>query len=187
MRCVFLIHERVWRLLDDLIVEFRKRGEAIPPEVMDDLRSAKSLIHISSANPSTSADSTQIEVYLNNVEIYLMPRAKKFGKRFVEQWMKRLERARARTIGEFTIGSDIPRFLPRIPRDTPWVRVKISEDIPRDTAEAMAKETGLLTDSREKGYVVVYGQKEKLQTFIRKITKKLHDKKSLKQELQRNS
>jgi hypothetical protein len=168
-----LFHEGVWRVLDDLIVEFRKRGETVPSEVMEDLRSAKSLIHISQANPSTSRDTTQIEVYLSNVEIYLMPRAQKFGRRFVEQWMKRLEKARAGATEQFTIGSTISKFLPGIPRDTPWVRVRISEDISRDTAEAVARESGLLTDSQEKGYLLVYGQKEKLQLFIRKMTEKL--------------
>jgi hypothetical protein len=140
---------------------------------MEDLRSAKSLIHISRANPSTSRDTTQIEVYLSNVEIYLMPRAQKFGRRFVEQWMKRLEKARAGALEEFTISSTISKFLPGIPRDTPWVIVRISEDISRDTAEAIARESGLSTDSQEKGYLLVYGQKEKLQLFIRKMTEKL--------------
>ena len=178
-----MFHERIWRVLDGLIVEFRKRGETVPLEIMEDLRSAKSLIHISRANPSTSADSTQIEVYLSNVEIYLMPRAQKFGKRFVELWMKRLENARVGAIQEFTFGSTGSKLLPGIPRDKLWVRVKISEDIPRDTAEAIARESGLLTDSQEKGYLLVYGQREKLQLFIKKMTEKLRYKKSLEHEL----
>jgi len=163
----------VWRVLDDLIVEFRKRGETVPAEILEDLRSAKSLIHISRANPSASTDATQVEVYLSNVEIYLMSRAQKFGKIFVEQWMKRLEKARAGTIEENTSGASISKFLPGIPRDTPWVRVRISKDISRETAEAFAREFGLLTASQDEGYLLVYGRKEKLQLFIRKMTEKL--------------
>jgi hypothetical protein len=141
---------------------------------MEDLRSAKSLIHISNANPSASRDSTQIEAYLSNVEVYLMSRARKFGNRFAEKWMKRLETARAEAIEEFTTNSKVSKFLPRIPKGTPWVRVKISEDISRDSAKVMAKESGLLTNSREKGYLLVYGQRERLQIFIRKMNEKLH-------------
>jgi hypothetical protein len=139
---------------------------------------AKSLIHISRASPSTSRDTTQIEVYLNNVEFYLMPKAQKFGKGFVAQWTKRLEKARAGATEEFTTGSTISKFLPRIPKDTPWVRVGISKDISRDTAEAIAGESGLLTDSQEKGDLLVYGQKEKLQRFVRKMTARFRSTKT---------
>ena len=140
---------------------------------MEDLRSAKSLIHISSANPSASRDSTQLEAYLSNVEIYLMSKAQKFGNKFAEKWMKRLETVRA-SKKEFTTNSKASKFLPGIPKGTAWVRVNISEDISQDSAEAMARESGLLTNNREKGYLLVYGQKERLQIFIRKMSEKLH-------------
>jgi hypothetical protein len=166
-------------VLDDLIAEFRKRGETIPSEIMDDLRSAKSLIHISSASPSASRESTKIEAYLSNVEVYLMSKAQEFGNRFAEKWMKGLETARAEAIEEFTTNPNTSKFLPGIPKGTAWVRVKISEDISRDSAKAMARESGLLTNNIEKGYLLVYGQRERIQIFIRKMSEKLHGAKQL--------
>jgi hypothetical protein len=165
--------DEVWQVLADLIAEFRKRGETVPPEIMEDLRSAKSLVQVSRANPSHSRDITQIEVYLNNVEFYLIPRAQeKFEQKFVAEWMKKLGTARAGTTEEDAAGSTVSKFLPGMPRATPWMRVKISEDIPQDAVRAMAKDLGLLTSENEKGYLLVYGDKEKLRLFVKKMAEK---------------
>ena len=166
-------YDEVWKVLDYLIAEFRRRGETIPTEIMEDLRSAKSLIHVLHASPSHAKDTTQIEVYLNNVEFYLIPKAQeKFGQAFVDEWMKKLEKARTGDTEELTASSTVSRFLLGIPRDTSWIRVKISEGIPQDIVEAMAKDAGLLTNNEEKGYLLVYGEKDKLQFFVKKMTEK---------------
>lgn len=168
-----LPYETVWQTLEDIIGEFRKRGETIPSEIMEDLRSAKTLIQVSRANPSQSKDTMQIEIYLNNVELHLIPKAReKFGQEFVDEWMKRLEKARAGVAEEAIAGSTVSKFLAGMPRDTPWIRVKISEDLPQNAVEAVAKESGLLTNKQEKGYLLVYGEKEKLHSFVKKMTEK---------------
>lgn len=166
-------HEKVWMTLEDLIEEFRKRGETIPPEIMEDLRAAKSLIQVSRAKPEALAeDSIQIEVYLNNIEFYLMPKAQeKFGTAFADEWMKKLEKARKETAEE-GIGSTVSKFLPGTPRDTPWVRVKLSEDIKQEVVEVLAKDSGLRTSDKESGYLLVFGEREKLNAFMRKMTEK---------------
>jgi hypothetical protein len=168
---VSLFHEGVWQVLADLIAEFRKRGETIPPEIMEDLRSARSLIQVLHANPHHSGDTTQIEVYLNNVEFYLMPKAhEKFGQAFVDQWMKKLEKARMGATEEGIAGSTASKFLLGMPKGTPWLRVRISEDIPQGTVETLARESGLLYASQEKGYLLVYGGKEELESFVKRMT-----------------
>ena len=167
---VSLFHEAVWHVLADLIAEFRKRGETIPPEIMEDLRSARSLIQVLHANPHHSGDTTQIEVYLNNVEFYLMPRAhEKFGQAFADQWMKKLEKARMGAIEEGIAGSTAYKFLPGMPRDIPWLRIRISDGVPQDTVETLARESGLSYASQEKDYLLVYGGKEELQSFVKKM------------------
>jgi hypothetical protein len=165
-------HEKVWLTLEDLIEEFRKHGETIPPEIMEDLRAAKSLIQVSRAKPSSSEDSIRIEVYLNNIEFYLIPKAQeKFGQTFADEWMKKLEKARKEATEEAE-GSSVSKFLPGMPRDTPWVRVKLSDDIKQDIVEAFAKESELRTSDKESGYLLVYGEQEKLKTFMKKMTER---------------
>jgi hypothetical protein len=168
-----LSFDEIWKILDDLIAEFRKRGETIPPEIMEDLRSAKSFMQISRANSSRSEDPTQIEIYLNNVEFHLIPRAQeKFGQEFVERWTKKLEKARAGTTEGDVETSTVSKFLPGIARDTPWIRVKTSQDIPPDAVKTLAKGAGLSINNKEKDYLLVYGEKRKLQRFLKKMTEK---------------
>jgi hypothetical protein len=159
--------------LEDLIEEFRKQGEIIPPEIMEDLRAAKSLIQVHRAEPESRVeDSIQIDVYLNNIELYLMPKAQeKFGQAFADEWMKKLEKARKETPEEVE-GSTVSKFLPGVPRDTPWVRVKISQDIKQEDVQALAKESGLQTSDRESGFLLVYGEREKLNVFMKKMTER---------------
>ena len=167
-----LPYEAVWQTLEVLIKEFRKRDETVPSEVMEDLRAAKSLIQLSRAKPSLSEDFAQIEVYLNNIEFYLIPRAQEeFGQEFAEEWMKKLEKAR-KEVTERATGSSVSTFLPSMPHGTPWVRVKISKDIRGEIVEALAKELGLQTGYEENGYLLVYGDKEKVSFFMKKMTKR---------------
>ncbi len=167
-------HDKVWMTLEDLIEEFRRRGETIPPEIMEDLRAAKSLIQVSRAKPEAATDDAiQIEVYLNNIEFYLMPKAQeKFGNDFTDEWMKKLEKARKEASEEGAGGSTVSKFLPGTPRDTPWVRVEISNDIKQDVVKRLAEESGLQTSTKESGYVLVYGERENLNAFMRKMTEK---------------
>ena len=168
-----MVHEEIWKVLADLIAEFRKKGETIPSEIMEDLRSAKSLIQVLRADPSHPKDTSRIEVYLDNVEFYLMSKAQeKFGQELVEQWMEKLKEARIKTSEEAALGSTVSKFLPGMPRDTSCIRVKVSEDMPQDIVKMIAKENGLLTEIQEKGYLLVYGEEEKLKAFVKKMTEK---------------
>lgn len=166
-------HETVWQTLEALIEEFRRRGEAIPSEVMEDLRATKSLIEVSRARSTFSEDSFQIDMYLNTIEVYLMPKAQeKFGQKFADKWMKELEKARKEGPKEKETSSTVSKFLLSMPRDTPWVRVKISEDIRKEVVEALAKKSGLRTSDKEDRYLLVYGDKEKLDFFMKKMTER---------------
>ncbi|MEM2101992.1 MAG: DUF2096 family protein [Candidatus Bathyarchaeia archaeon] len=163
----------VWKVLEDLIEEFRKRGETVPSEIMEDLRSAKSLINVQRADPSHLKDSVQIEVYLENVESHLISKAQeKFGKEFADQWMNKIKEARAGVLEETVEGSTVSKFVPGVPRDATWIRVKISEDIPRVAVEAIAQELTLSTKTQDDGYLLVYGAEEKIKSFVKKLTEK---------------
>ena len=87
-------HEEVWKILDSLIVEFRRRGETIPINVIEDLRSAKTLMQVLRADTKHVENVPSIEMYLGNVESYLIFTAhQKFGAEFAESWMKKLREA----------------------------------------------------------------------------------------------
>jgi len=79
-------HEEVWKVLNDLIIEFRKKGETVPPEVMADLRAAKTLIHVLKADPTKKENVPTIEMYLGNVEFRFL---RKLLKKKLRNWLRK--------------------------------------------------------------------------------------------------
>lgn len=172
-------HEEVWKILDSLIVEFRKRGETVPISVIEDLRSAKTLMQVLRADPKHIENVPSIEMYLGNVESYLVFEAhKKFGVEFAEDWMKKLREARKtiRASSEKT-AEPASKFVSGVPRDQKWMRVQISNDTPKNAIERLAVECGLSTKMQPDGYVLVYGDDSKIKLFIQKTGEKLQRKK----------
>jgi hypothetical protein len=164
-------YEQWWKTLETLIAEFRKRQIAIPPEVMTSLRSAKTMIKVYNADPSRRESIPDIENYLLNVESNLINIAReKLGQTFMEQWLEKLEKARKEKNKEAKASTS--RFIPRLPRDGHWIRVLPSEGILRENVEELAGELGLSCKMQEDGYLLVYGSKEKLRDFVKKMAEK---------------
>lgn len=160
-------YEELWKTLSDLFIELRKKGEKIPTTIMDDLRSAKTMIQILKADPNNTETLLRVERYLGNVESSLLFLAQnKIGPKGVEQWMKKLERAR-REVYEEEISTS--KFVPRLPRDKRWIRIQVSEDTSREEIERLTVESGLSCRMQENGYILVYGDSEKIKLVIKKI------------------
>lgn len=164
-------YSEVWKTLGDLITEFRRRGETVPYEIMEDLRTAKTLIQVLRADPKRVENVPSIEAYLGNVESYLMLKAQKeFGHSFAEEWMRKAQKAReSKTEEKPTFSS---KFVPGLPRGQKWVRVQVTEDISEKEIRQLAMETGLSCRLHDDGYMLVYGEDEKLRLFLRKSSEK---------------
>jgi hypothetical protein len=169
--------EEVWKTLNDLIIEFRKKGEIIPPEVINDLRAAKTLIHVLRADPTKTENVPVIETYLGNVESHLIFAAQRvFGPEFVDQWMRRIREAREKPEVEAP-GEPASKFVPGLPRGQRWVRVQVSEETPKDEIEELVRQSGLTCRMQKDGYMLVYGEGERLKSFIKRTAAKLRVKK----------
>lgn len=169
----------VWKILDSLVVELRKRGETIPINVIEDLRAAKTMIQVLKADPTHTENIPSIEMYLGNVESYLIFEAhKKVGAEFAEDWMKKLREARktVRMGGEEPL-ERVPRFVPGVPKDQKWLRVQVSDDTPKSDIAKIAAECGLSTKMQPDGYVLVYGDESQIKLFIQKTGEKLQRRK----------
>src|SRR3990170_6891784 len=163
-------YEENWKILDDLIIEFRKRGEAIPPNVIEDLRAAKTMMQVWKADPTRAENIPSIEAYLSNVESYLIFTAhEKFGAEFAEKWMEKLREARKTTHEEDKTWESASKFVPGLPRGKKWVRVQVSVETPKNDIKRTAAECGLSTKMQADGFMLVYGDDEKLKAFVQKI------------------
>jgi hypothetical protein len=160
----------VWKVLEEMILEFRKRGITIPTEVMDNLKSARIMIKILKADPSRGETMQKIEEYLSNVESYLISEGqKKFGVEYVDKWLKKLDEASIRFPD---LEEEETRFVPGLPREHKWIRVKPSAELPMEKLKLLAKELNLSCELQGDGYLLVYGEDESLKEFVKKMAKK---------------
>lgn len=172
----------IWKILDELVIEFRKRGETVPPNVIEDLRTAKTVIQVLKADPTRVENIPSIEMYLGNVESYLIfVGQQKFGAEFAEKWMQKLRDARQaiRAGKEDKTWEPASKFVPGAPRDQKWLRVQVSAETPEHEIERLATECGLSTKIQTDGYMLVFGNDVKVRLFVQKAGEKFRKEKRL--------
>jgi hypothetical protein len=160
-------YEKKWKVLADLLAELQKKGEKIPAAVLNDLRSAKTMIQVVKSDPTCTENVSRVDTYLRSVESYAIFTAEKHGTETAEEWLKKLkapERAMNKEKKDAT-----SRFIPGIPRDKSWVRVKILEDTPLKDLESLLKDIGLSHKIQENGYILVYGNEENIKSFVKRM------------------
>jgi hypothetical protein len=172
-------HNQVWRTLDSLVAEFRKRGKPAPSKIIEDLRSAKTMMQVLRADPKRAENVPTIEMYLGNVESYLIFEAhKNFGAQFAEEWMHRLQEARKTSDAEEEPLESSSKFVAGVPRDQKWLRFQVSDDMPENAIQKLAAECGLATKIQPDGYVLVFGDDSNIKLFIQKTGQKLQRRKA---------
>ncbi len=168
-------HEGRWKVLADLLIELRNKGEEIPANIMNDLRSAKTMIQILKASPKHIENLPKVETYLGNVESYLILAAQeKFGLDYVELWMRKLEKA-GRKIKVVDRAKVTPRFVPGVPKDKHWMRIRTSENTPKREVERLAEDERLSHKIQKNGYILVWGDDESIKAFVKKMAEKFGD------------
>jgi len=160
----------VWKVLEEMITEFRKKGITVPTEVMDNLKSARTMIKILKADPHRGETMQKIEEYLSNVESYIISEGqKKFGVEYVDEWLKRLDEASVRMPD---VEEEETRFIPGLPKEQKWIRVKPSTELPIEKLKILAQESNLSCKLQNDGYLLVYGEDECLKEFVKKVATK---------------
>ena len=160
-------YEEKWKILADLLTELQERGEKIPAEVINDLRSAKTMIQVLKADPTHTENISRIDTYMRSVESYAIFTTEKQGTKTVEKWLKKLkDTKRVKKKEERAAGS---RFSSGVPRDKNWLRIKISGDIPREDIKKLIEENDLSYKMQKNGYMLVYGNGENIKSLVKKL------------------
>jgi hypothetical protein len=137
--------------------------------MMDDLKSAKTLINVLRADPCREETSQRVETYLLNLESYLVSQAqKKFGSKYVEEWLRRLDEASKKPHEEEEPEAEA-RFVPGLPREQKWIRVKPTGELTLERIKELATESNLLFNVQSDGYLLVYGEDERIKEFVKKM------------------
>ncbi len=163
-------YEEWWKTLENLIAEFRKSHVPISDDVMTSLKSAKTLINVYKADLSRSESTPEIESYLLNVESTLINMMKeKYGRDVMERWIERLQKAREEEPKAELFKT---RFVVGLPKDEHWIRVLPSDEILKEDVERLASELQLSCRVQDDGFLLVYGGKENVKRFIKKMAEK---------------
>lgn len=165
-----MTHLATSRVLEDLIIELRKKGLPIPLNVLTDLKSARVLMKVGDVDRKGVGETApKIEEYLGSVEAYLVTEAqKKFSPEQVDEWLRRLEAANRDTcVAE---EKEESRFIPGLPRDQKWVRVEPITSLPAEKLKQLATETNLSHRTEKDGHLIVYGKAEDIKEFVKKMT-----------------
>ena len=157
-----------WKLLEDMMIELKKKGVIIPSNVMEDLRAAKSMIKLSCMENSPGEAIQKAEEYTANVEAYLVNEAQKImDSNKVDQWLRLLEEANAEVCEE-TKAED--KFVTGVPRDQKWVRVEPINGLSTERIQQIAKEQNLSVNQQRDGRLIIFGQPEAIKDFLKKMT-----------------
>ena len=168
-------YSETWKILEDIIIEFRKKGLTIPVTVMTDLKAAKTMIKLMDAETGKGEMAPQTEQYLRNVESYLITEAQKdFPSDRIDEWLRRLDKATVETCGcvkeEAKEMKEESRFIPGLPRDQKWVRVTPITSLPADKLKQFAEESNLSLKTEQDGHLIAYGKPEDIKEFVKKMT-----------------
>lgn len=160
----------VWKVLENMVTDFRKRGVAVPVKVLNDLRNAKTSIKILEADPNQGDSAQKIEGYLGNVESYLVSEGqKRFGWEYVDEWFKPPDEAGRKILEE---EEKETMSIPRMPRKQRWIRVTSSDELPLGKLRTFAEESNLSYNVQKDGCLLVYGEDESIKNFVKKISAK---------------
>ena len=160
------------RILEEIIIEIRRKGLEIPPKVMSDLKSARTLMKVEKANSKGYGETEpKIDQYISNVEAYSITEAGKLfpGER-VDKWLAALDLASCETCVTIEEPKEEMRFIPGVPRDQKGIRVEPISSLPLEKLEKMASEGKLSFQREEDGHLIVYGKDENVKSFVKKMT-----------------
>jgi hypothetical protein len=167
-------YSETWKILEEIIIEFRKKGLTMPETVMSDLKSAKTLIRlIDAAEEGRGEIGPKVEQYLASVEAYLITEAQKnFPPERIDEWLRRLQGSFCDVCAgqQKTVAEKESRYVSGLPRDQKWVRVTPINSLPTEKLKQLAEETNLTVKPEKDTHLIVYGKAEDIKQFIKKMT-----------------
>ena len=157
-----------WKVVEEMIVDLRRRGILIPSDTMTELQSAKTLIHVLEADTAQANVTQEIDNCLFNVESYIMSKGQMaFGPEYIEKWFTRLDQVKEAS----EVTRKEPKLLPNIPRGAKWIRINPSA-LSIEESKKFADELHLSCIVQNEGFLLVHGEDEQLQKLVKKMATK---------------
>jgi hypothetical protein len=170
-----LNYEQLWKVLEELIVEFGKKGIKVPRQYVEDLKSAQTFIKIHNTEPSDSNVIAEIERYIDTVEINLLSLAEtEQGAKYADECMRRIYDARMKGVdGKIIVPT---KFVAGVPKEDHWVRIQVADLLTADELDQLLATYHLSSKPQENGYILIHGTKENVKALIRAMSQNLRSK-----------
>ncbi|KON26678.1 hypothetical protein AC480_05300 [miscellaneous Crenarchaeota group archaeon SMTZ1-55] len=169
-------YEPAWRVLEALVLDLKKKHVIVLPDLIDDLKSAQTLINIYKTDPTALEVVTQIETYFETLESNLLYLAgSDVGEDYANAWLRRLYEARMQGGRETPPGRS--RFVSGVPKGEYWIRIQLSDLIRDEEVDTLLAQRGLISEAQANGYRLIYGKKENVTAFIKEVSEKLRRQK----------
>jgi hypothetical protein len=169
-----LSYSETWKILEEIIIDLRRKGFTTPENVMSDLKSAKTLIRlVDVAEEGRGEIGPKIEQYMASVEAHIITEAQKcFPPERIDQWLTRIQDSSCDvcTGQPKTTAKEETRFIAGLPRDQKYVRVTLINSLPTEKLKQLAHETNLTVKPEKDTHLIVYGKAEDIKQFIKKMT-----------------
>jgi hypothetical protein len=157
----------VWKVLDEMIADFRRRGTDVPSETVSNMKTAKTIIKIVQNNTECGEDLQKVERYLGIVQIYLVSEGeRRFGQKYADEWLARIDEASRKLSDE---EEENKRFVPGLPRQQSWIRIAPSAELPLQKLKTLAREHDLTCTEQAESILLICGAKENVKDFVKKI------------------
>lgn len=170
-------YEYVWAVLEAIVVELKKKRVTVLPELVDDLKSAQTLIKIHRTDPTALDVAAEIERYLETVEANLIYLARSdVGDAYADACVQRLHEARLKGLREtVTVPST---FVTGVPKGAHWIRLKVSGLLDDNEVDALVEQLALSRTVQADGFLLIHGTEENVKAFIKEVGEKIRGKDS---------
>jgi hypothetical protein len=159
-------------IIEEIIIELRKKGLEIRADAMSDLKSARTLMKLEKATGKGMGETEpKIDKYLRNVEAYVISEADKLLlPEKVQKWLTALDIASCDSCVAVKEPKEEMRMIPGVPRDQKWIRVEPIGSLPIEKLEQMATDSKLGFRKDNDGHLIVHGAEETVKEFIKKMS-----------------
>jgi hypothetical protein len=160
----------VWKVLEEMVTDFKKNQVAVPADIIGDLKSAKTIIKILRADPACGENVQKIDEYLTSVESYLISEGqRKFGQEYVDEWLRKINEAGRKTVDE---QEEETNFVSGATGERKWIRLSPTEELSLKKLKTLAKESNLSFKVQNNEHLIVLGPDAILKDFVKKIAAK---------------
>jgi len=164
---LFMGYLAVWKVLEEMVTDFKKNEVTVPADIIGDLKSAKTIIRILKADPSCGENIQKIDEYFTNVESFLISEGqRRFGQEYVDEWLRRVDEASRKIVDE---EEEETKFVSGVTGERKWIRFTPTNELSLEKLKALATESNLSCRVQNDEYLVVLGSDAVLKDFVKKI------------------